>query len=149
MESAGCEGLGAPLARRRRSIQTMQDYRNLRVWKKAHGLALSVRRATSRFPKTGYASLKSQMTTAAGSVACNIVEGCGAASQKELARFLDISIKSTLELEYQLQLAMDYGVLKQIEGGSLTCETVDVRRMRCGLRAKVLSSSPGYPSATF
>jgi len=97
----------------------MQDYRKLRVWRKAHELALSARRAASRFPRTGYASLRVQITTSAESIAFNIVEGCGATSPKELARFLGISIKSTMELEYQLKLALDYGVLDAGGGESV------------------------------
>ena len=115
----------------------MQDYRQLRVWEKAHALAVAVRRATNAFPRTGYAALRSQITGAAESVSTNIVEGCGATSQAELARFLEISIKSTSELQYQLQLARDYGILPQHLWQTLTTETSDVRRMLCGLRSKV------------
>jgi len=118
----------------------MQDYRRLRVWTKAHAHILNIRRATHRFPRTGYASLKSQMIRAAESIAFNIVEGCGSTSQKELARFLDISIKSASELEYQLMLARDYGVLGESVWKTLSEGTTDIRRMLCGLRAKVLES---------
>lgn len=77
------------------------------------------------------------MTTAAESVACNIVEGCGAVSQAELARFVEISIKSSSELQYQLELARDYGVLPQREWERLSEAIIDIRKMLCGLRAKV------------
>ncbi|MEO5903513.1 MAG: four helix bundle protein [Gemmatimonadaceae bacterium] len=77
----------------------MQDYHNLDVWARAHAQSLKVRKATRQFPRSGYASLKKQMTTAAESITFNIVEGCGASSQKDFARFLDISIKSAFELE--------------------------------------------------
>ena len=80
------------------------------------------------------------MIRAAESIAFNIVEGCGSASQKELARFLDISIKSASELEYQLVLARDYGVLGESAWKALGEGTIDIRRMLCGLRAKVLES---------
>lgn len=125
----------------------MQDFLRLRVWRCAHALTLNIRRATSRFPRTGYASLKSQMIRSAESIPFNIVEGCGASSQKELARFLDISIKSTKELEYQLRLATDYAILPLRYSKSLTAETVDVRRMLYGLRAKVIAdeTSPAVP----
>ena len=124
-----------------RDLWSMQNFRRLRVWRKAHGLTLSVRRATHRFPRTGFASLKSQITRAAESVAFNIVEGCGSNSQKDFARFLDISIKSTSELEYQILLARDYEVVGPNEWKALTQETIDTRRMLCGLRAKVLASN--------
>jgi len=54
----------------------MQDYRRLRVWTMAHAHILNIRRETHRFPRTGYASLKSQMIRAADSIAFNIIEGC-------------------------------------------------------------------------
>ena len=118
----------------------MQDYRKLRVWSHAHRLALRVRHAANVFPRTGYASLRGQTTRAAESVAFNIVEGCGTSSQAEFARFLEISIKSTLELQYQLQLARDYGILPQNEWQDLTEATIDTRKMLCGFRRTLLAS---------
>ncbi len=117
----------------------MQDHHKLHVWKKAHALALDVRRATRGFPKSGYRSLQSQMVRAAESALFNIIEGCGCSTRKEFARFLDISIKSTTELEGQLELSRDYGVLSRAEWEALTGETVRLRRMLCALRSKVLS----------
>jgi len=55
-----------------------------------------------------------------------------------MARFVDMSIKSTKELEYQLLLARDYGVLPRKEWKIHTVETIDIRRMLCGLRRRVL-----------
>ena len=81
------------------------------------------------------------MTNAAESIAFNIVEGCGSTSSKEFARFLDISIKSTCELEYQLQLATDCGLLSRAVGNPLAAESVEIRRMLCGLRKKVLAAT--------
>jgi len=120
----------------------VQDYRQLRVHANAHVLALRVRAVTALFPKTGYASLRGQITTAAESIAFNIVEGCAASSAPEFARFLDIAIKSATELEYQLTLARDYGVLRYSAWRTLTGETIDVRKMLFGLRAKVRAKQP-------
>ena len=128
------------MARRCAFALAMQDYRTLRVWRKAHQLTLAIRRAVNCLPRTGYASLRNQMTASAESIAFNIVEGCGSSSPRDFARFLDISIKSTLELEYQLRLAMDYGVLGPDQGTGLSGEVVDTRRMLCGLRKKVLAA---------
>lgn len=118
----------------------MQDYRKLRVWEHSHALVLRVRRATNGFPRTGYASLRSQITEAAESIPSNIVEGCGTDSQAELARFLEFSIKSSMELEYWLKLSRDYGILPQSEWEDLSTDTIDARRMLCGFRAKVRAS---------
>jgi four helix bundle protein len=80
------------------------------------------------------------MVRAAESIACNIVEGCGSTSRKDFARFLDISIKSSCELEYQLQLAADYGLLTRRDWRSLSSEAVEVRRVLCGFRRTVLEA---------
>jgi four helix bundle protein len=116
----------------------MQDYRRLRVWRKAHAHVLNVRRASNRFPRSGYSSLKNQLAKAAESVPFTLVESCGAQTQKDMARFVDMSIKSTKELEYQLFLARDYGVMARPEWKVLTDETIDIRRMLCGLRRRIL-----------
>lgn len=81
------------------------------------------------------------MVNAAESIAFNIVEGCGATSSKDFARFLDISIKSASELEYQLQLATDAGLLQLRVSRPMSAETVEIRRMLCGLRRKVLGAT--------
>jgi four helix bundle protein len=120
----------------------MQDYHKLDVWRRAHENVLNVRRATERFPRTGYSSLKDQMIRAGESIPFNIVEGCSAKSQKDFARFLDISIKSTSELQYQLALALDYTVMAEAECEKLSKETVGIRKMLCGLRKRVLGADP-------
>ena len=118
----------------------MQDYRKLLVWRKAHALFLNVKKSSQRFPRSGYSPLKLQLTRSVESIPYNIVEGCGAESRKEFARFLSISIKSANETEYQLTLARDYSVLPTKDWKFLSEETVAVRRMLCGLRKKVLAA---------
>jgi four helix bundle protein len=117
----------------------VQDYRRLLAWQKAHALTLAVRQATHRFRRSEYAGLRQQTIKAAESIPTNVLEGCYAASRKEFARFLDISIKSAGELEYHLQLAHDYGLIPQVPWQSLTCDATEVRRMLIGLRRSVLS----------
>ncbi len=120
----------------------MQDHRKLDVWARAHVHCIAVRRATRAFPRRGYAALESQTARAAESVLFNIIEGCGTRTAKDFAKFLDSSIKSSKELEGQLELAKDYGVLKVREWNALTQETIEIRRMLCGLRARVLRKPP-------
>ena len=77
---------------------------------------------------------------AAESIIFNIVEGCGAASRKEFARFLDIGIKSACELEAELQMVRDIGLLSQEVWATLSSETVAMRRMTYSLRKSVLEA---------
>jgi four helix bundle protein len=116
----------------------MQNFRQLRVWRKAFALAVNSRRSTQRFPRKGYAELKAQIISSAESVVLNIVEGCGASSQKDFARFLDISIKSSMELEGQFELANAYGILPDAEWLARQSEIVETRKMLHALRKKVL-----------
>jgi four helix bundle protein len=74
----------------------------------------------------------------AESIPFTLVEACGAFTQKEMARFVEMSIKSTKELEYQLYLARDYGILPRKDWRSLSDETVEIRRMLCVLRRRIL-----------
>jgi four helix bundle protein len=121
----------------------MQSFRRLDVWRKAHALALNVRRVTRGFSRGEFASLRSQIRSAE-SVPFNIVEGCDANSRKEFARYREISIKSNFELEYQLQLAYDHCALGDRNWRGLTAQTVEVRRMTCGLRASVRAAAAGH-----
>jgi four helix bundle protein len=57
---------------------------------------------------------------------------------KRDGEIFEMSIKSTKELEYQLFLSRDYGVLPRKDWKTLTVETIEIRRMLCGLRRKVL-----------
>lgn len=80
------------------------------------------------------------MVRAAESIVFNIAEGCGAGSQREFARFLGISIKSSFELEAECELARDYGVLSVSAWNDLFNGLASVRRMLFALHKKVLHS---------
>lgn len=89
----------------------MQDFKHIQAWQRGHVLAITVDRVARGFTRAGFANLRSQLTRSAASMPANIVEGCGAATNKELARFLDISIKSANESEYHLLVARDHGLV--------------------------------------
>lgn len=116
----------------------MQDFRRLHVWRRAHEFAVDVRRAVRAFPPRGYADLRSQLTRAAESIVHNIVEGCASASRKEFAHHLNVSIKSASEVDYQLELARDYGVLHYDVWQQLAHEVTEIRKMLTALRRTVL-----------
>jgi four helix bundle protein len=116
----------------------VRDFRGLDVWRKAHALMLNVRRATHDFHRKRSGPLQTQITRSSEGISNSIVEGCFAATQKEFARYLDISIKSSGETENQLQQARDRGLLGAREWRSLSAQTIEVRKMLIGLRKKIL-----------
>jgi four helix bundle protein len=122
----------------------MQDFENLDVGDRSIAHAVKVKEISFKFPDEGYASIKSQMTRAAESIPINIAEGCGASTPKEFARYLSISIKSSTELQQELRLAHDYGILPDADWRALRKETVEIRMMLCGLRKKVLGDGTDH-----
>ncbi len=107
----------------------MRDFRTLRVWHKSHQLVLDVYRVTSDFPKSEVYGLMSQLRRSSASVPANIAEGCGRASDAELAHFLQVAMGSASETEYHLLLAHDLGFLGDADHERLTASVVEVKRM--------------------
>ncbi len=66
----------------------MKDFRELKVWEKAHEMALRAYRLTEGFPKHELFGLASQIRRCGASIPANIAEGCGRLGNTELHRFL-------------------------------------------------------------
>ena len=116
----------------------MQDFKKLEVWQLAHRLALDVFRACdrrfSRFP-----GLRSQTLRAAQSISSNISEGSGSEGL-EFARYLGVSLKSAKELENDLILARDLGILGIAEFAELDRKLEAVRRRLIALIRRIRGS---------
>lgn len=111
----------------------MKDFRSLKVWEKAHPLALEVYRATRTFPDDERFGLTSQLRRAAVSIPANIAEGCGRAGGAELGRFLAIAMGSASEVEYHLFLARDLGYLSSADHDRLSAAVTEVKQMLASL----------------
>jgi four helix bundle protein len=107
----------------------MGDFRNLRVWQRAHQLTLDLYAETRTFPKEERYRLTSQLRRAAVSIPANIAEGCGRNGDAELARFLTIAKGSASELDYLLLLAHDLGYLNPSRYEQLAEEVHGISRM--------------------
>jgi len=119
----------------------MKDFRDLLVWDKAHQLALDVYRATGRFPDHERYGLTSQLRRGASSIASNIAEGCGRATDADFARFLTIAAGSASEVEYQLLLSNDLELLDKDSYHELADRVVEVKRMLTSLIQKLRADS--------
>jgi four helix bundle protein len=111
----------------------MKDFRQLKVWEKAHQLALAVYKATKEFPKEELYGLTSQIRRASMSIPTNIAEGCGRNTDADFARFLQMAMGSASETEYQLILAHDLDFLPQASYEKLHNEVEEVKRMLASL----------------
>ena len=115
----------------------MRDFHRLKVWTRAHCLALEVYRATRAFPKEELYGLTSQMRRSASSICANIAEGCGRTRRPDFARFLDIAMGSASELEYHILLSTDLELLPHPASCTLNAAVVEVKRMLAGLLRKL------------
>lgn len=107
----------------------MRDFRELKVWQKAHQFALTIYRRTQGFPAEERFGLTNQLRRSAVSVPSNIAEGCGRDSEKDFARFLSIAAGSASEAEYQLLLARDLSYLPADVHSQLDANVNEVKRM--------------------
>lgn len=107
----------------------MRDFRDLKVWHKAHALALEIYRATVGFPDTERYGLTSQLRRGSASVPTNLAEGCGRYGDRELARFVAIATGSASEVEYLLMLSRDLGLMEPQVHEELHSRTTEIKKM--------------------
>ncbi|HKR30031.1 MAG TPA: four helix bundle protein [Terriglobales bacterium] len=119
----------------------MADFKQLKVWQKAHQVTLEIYRVTSRFPQTELYGLTSQMRRCAVSMGSNIAEGRGRDGDPDFGRFIQIAAGSAAELEYQLLVAKYLGYLPESEFTKLNTNLAEIGRMLISLRESVRSAS--------
>ena len=107
----------------------MRDFKQLKVWQKAHHLVLDIYRHARSFPAEERYALTAHLLRSATSIPSNIAEGCGRDTETELARFLSIAAGSASETEYQLLLAHDLGYLSEPDHRDLDAQVNGVKRM--------------------
>ncbi|HUH75149.1 MAG TPA: four helix bundle protein [Chitinophagales bacterium] len=83
----------------------MHNFKKLTIWQLSMELATLVYKSTNSFPNSEMYGLTSQIRRTAVSISSNIAEGSGRNTDKDFARFLDISIGSSFELETQIEIA--------------------------------------------
>lgn len=115
----------------------MKDFRELKVWEKAHQMALTCYGLTGAFPKHELFGLAGQIRRCSSSIPANIAEGCGRLGNSEFHRFLQMACGSSNELEYHLLLAKDLGYLESIRYESAQKQLLELKRMLVALTRKV------------
>ncbi len=117
----------------------MKDFRDLKVWEKAHALTLASYEVTKSFRRDEIFGLVSQIRRASSSIPANIAEGCGRRGNAELHRFLLVAMGSASELEYHSLLSRDLGYMKSETHGHMEPQVQEVKRMLASLIRKVAS----------
>ena len=115
----------------------MKDFRELKVWQKAHELTLAVYRVTAAFPREEQYGVTSQIRRAGSSIAANLAEGCGRNGDAEFARYCSIAMGSASELEYHLLLAKDLKLIQPADYEELAPRATELKRMLTALMQKL------------
>jgi four helix bundle protein len=89
----------------------MRNFRELRIWQKGMEIVREVYMLTPLLPNVEKYGLKSQLQRAAVSIPSNIAEGCSRDTERDFKWFLHIAIGSAFELETQLTISQQLGLL--------------------------------------
>jgi len=114
---------------------TIESFRDLRVWQDGMRLVAAVYEITGSFPVREVYGLSSQIRRAAVSIPANIAEGHCREHLKEYLNFLSIAQGSVAELETELEIA---GRLKYIEPqvlAGLLAQSTELAKQIRSLRA--------------
>ncbi len=109
----------------------MRNFKELKIWQKGFEIAVKVyRNVLDALPKTEQFGLRTQMSRATVSIPSNVAEGSSRLSDKDYARFIEISLGSSYELETQLLISKELhladqksleSILSDFLGGSKRC----------------------------
>ena len=124
--------------------EMLKNYIELRVWKKSYELCLDVYRITAKFPTEEKYGLTSQIRRSVVSIPSNIAEGYGIRTTLDYVRMLYISYGSVCELETQILLAGDLGLIENGELFTLKKDIAEIERMLKAL-IKSLENKPLDP----
>lgn len=111
----------------------IHKFRNLQVWQKAMLFVSHVYRISRGFPKNELYGLTDQLRRASATIVLNIAEGSGSGSDKEFARFLRISLRSSYEVVTAVEIAkmLSYGDIHELD--KLLDEVDELSAMMTGL----------------
>ena len=113
----------------------MRDFKKIIAWQKAHALAVRLNNDLNVALFRIRPALRSQLLRAIDSVASNIAEGAGKASEAVFGRYLDMALASARETENHLLLARDIGCLDRSVADVMLVELDEVKRVLIFLRA--------------
>ena len=104
----------------------MKSYRDLIVWNKSVNMVTLEYVLLKNFPSDEKFGLTSHIKRSSVSIPSNIAEGFGRNYTKDYARFLQISRGSLFEMQTQLQIAVNLGVIYENELTEIKSLSIEV-----------------------
>ncbi len=115
----------------------MKSFRELVVWQRSMDFVSEVYQITSPFPDEEKFGLTNQIRRASVSIPSNIAEGFGRKSDGDFSRFLSIALGSNYEVQTQLEIAKNIGLLTESKLIPLIGELEEIDRMIKSLKSKL------------
>ena len=110
-----------------------KPHKKLEAWRQSVRLTIAIYQATDTFPKEHRYALTDQVRRAALSVASNIAEGAARQTKKEFANYLHIAQASLSELDTQLEIAKQLGLLAEYCSCDLDTKMNHIDKLLSGL----------------
>ena len=118
----------------------MRDFRNYKVWHLSLDFVEEIYRITDSFPPEERYGLSSQMRRAAVSIVSNIAEGASRSSEIDFARFIEMSVGSTFEIETQIIVAVRLSYIEQKVADMLIDSLKNIQKILNTLLTKIRNS---------
>jgi len=112
----------------------MHNFKKLDIWTKSIELVTKIYSITNSFPNQERFGLTSQIQRAAVSIPANIAEGSAKSSNKDFARFLEMSIGSSFELETELIIALNLKYIDSVVFTNIETKINEIQKMINGFK---------------
>jgi four helix bundle protein len=106
----------------------MHNFRKLTIWLNAIQLTKEVYLLVGSMPNDEKFGLTSQIKRCCVSIPSNIAEGSSRSSNKEFCHFLKIALGSCFELETQLILSKELGLLNNSQVDLLITKVIEIEK---------------------
>ncbi|MBI9063781.1 MAG: four helix bundle protein [Marinilabiliaceae bacterium] len=90
----------------------MKNYKKLKIWQQGIQIVKMTYEVTKCLPDSEKYNLVSQMNRASVSIPSNIAEGSSRSSDKDYHRFLEIALGSSFELDTQIEIVLELGLIE-------------------------------------
>jgi len=111
----------------------VKTHKDLDVWKRAIEFVTEIYSVTALFPKSELYGLTSQVRRASVSIPSNIAEGATRKNRPEFKQFLYIALSSAAELDTQLIIANNLGLIDNQNFENLQRKLTMISKMIQGL----------------
>ncbi len=115
----------------------MHNVSDLKVWQKSIELAKMTYQILPKLPKEERFGLSDQIRRSVISVSSNIAEGAGRNSNKEFLHFLGISKGSSYELQTQLILSYELGMINKEKIEPIIELIIEIQKMIYSFQKKI------------